>query len=134
MCSNPDPKIHTRILQIMAHTTRYAFKGRSRLAADAGVSKSAVTRLINGNSSPSWHVLCALIGALERHTGRHLDPREVVSADGTYPTDAVCDLVGCQGCMPEEAYDADERLRDEYRGIRPGTWSTPPRADGKEAS
>ncbi len=46
-CSSPVPKVntsqvHNRILALMAHTNRYAFKGESRLAHDAGMSKSVV--------------------------------------------------------------------------------------------
>lgn len=41
-------RVHNRIAAVMAHTSRYAFKSESRLAADAGVSKSALNRLING--------------------------------------------------------------------------------------
>jgi transcriptional regulator with XRE-family HTH domain len=82
----------------MAHTTRYAFKGEARLAVDAGVSKSAVSRLVNGLSSPSFAVMSAIAGALEKHLGRVLDPRELVSFHGRYPTPSACDLCGCRGC------------------------------------
>ncbi len=68
----------------MAHTTRYAFKGEGRLASDAGVSKSAVSRLVNGLSSPSFAVVSAIAHALEKRLGRPLDPRELVSFNGCY--------------------------------------------------
>jgi len=112
----------------MAHTTRYAFKGESRLAADSGVSKSAVCRLINGQSSPSFALVCALTKALEQRLGKRLDPRELISFDGTYPTRSVCELAGCKGCLPKEAYDERETLRPEFRGIKPGQWSLNPPA------
>jgi transcriptional regulator with XRE-family HTH domain len=118
--------VHNRVLALMAHTTRYAFKGESRLAADSGVSKSAVCRLINGQSSPSFALVCALTKALEKHLGKSLDPRELVSFDGSYPTPSVCELVGCKGCLPQEAYDEHDVLRDEFRGIKPGQWSPQP--------
>jgi len=124
MPSRIDRKVHNRILEVMAHTTRYAFKGRARLAQDAGVSRSAITRLVNSETMPSWSLLCAVVGALERHVHRRLDPREIVSFDGGYPTPSVCDLVGCKGCLPTEAYDENDDLRDEYRGGTPGGWST----------
>jgi transcriptional regulator with XRE-family HTH domain len=113
-------RVHNRILEIMAHTTRYAFKGESRLAADAGVSKSAVCRLVNGESSPSFAVVTALTGVLEKQVGKTLDPRELISFDGTYPTASVCELVDCRGCLPAEAYDEDDTLRPEFQGVRPG--------------
>jgi len=112
----------------MAHTTRYAFKGESRLAADSGVSKSAVNRLIHGQSSPSFALVCALTKALEKHLGTTLDPREVISFDGIYPTASVCELAGCKGCLPTEAYDESNILRPEYRDVEPGQWSVPPAA------
>ena len=119
-------RIHNRILAIMAHTTRYAFKGESRLAADAGVSKSAVSRLINGQSSPSFALVCGLTRALEKQLGKHLDPRELLSFDGTYPTPSVCQLAGCKGCLPSAAYDEEGRLRPQFKDVKPGEWSLSP--------
>jgi hypothetical protein len=46
MTSIQSRPVFNRIFAVMAHTTRYAFKGESRLASDAGVSKSAVCRLL----------------------------------------------------------------------------------------
>lgn len=83
----------------MAHTTRYAFGGESRLARDAGVSKSALSRLVNGLSHPSFNIVCALTAALEKQLGRPVDPREILSLHGHYPTASVCELCGCKGCF-----------------------------------
>lgn len=116
-------QVHNRILALMAHTTRYAFKGETRLAADAGVSKSAVCRLLNGYSSPSFALVVAITRALEKHLKRCLDPRDVISTDGTYPTTSACELAGCKGCLPTQAYDEDNLLKEEYRHIKPGQWS-----------
>jgi transcriptional regulator with XRE-family HTH domain len=107
----------------MAHTTRYAFKGGSRLAADAGLSRSALNRLINGLTSPTFNSIYGITQALEKQLHRHLDPRELVSIDGTYPTPSVCELVGCKGCLPDEAYDENEKIKPEYSDVRPGRWS-----------
>lgn len=107
----------------MAHTTRYAFKGLSRLAADCGVSKSTITRLAAGECRPSFELMLRVTASLERATCRAIDPRELISFDGTYPTPSVCDLVGCRGCLPDAAYDEDEQLRPGFRGIAPGSWS-----------
>lgn len=124
-------QVHNRILALMAHTNRYAFKGESRLAADAGVSKSAVCRLLNGQSSPSFALVSSLARALEPHLqnglgGQRLDPHELISLDGTYPTASACALAGCRGCLPAEAYDEDNRLRPQFRGMVPGQWSLSP--------
>jgi transcriptional regulator with XRE-family HTH domain len=118
-------QVHNRILALMTHTTRYAFKGESRLAADAGVSKSAVSRLVNGQSTPSYPLVVAITRALEQQLKRPLDPRDIVSVDGTYPTSSACTLAGCKGCLPDEAYDEQNNLKPQYRTIQPGQWSLP---------
>jgi len=117
-------KLHNRLRAVMSHTTRYAFKGETRLAEDAGVSKSALNRLINGQSSPSFALVCALAEALSKRLHRRIEPSELVSCDGSYPTKYVCQLCGCKGCLPGEAYDEEENLRPEYSHIKPGQWST----------
>jgi hypothetical protein len=121
--------VQNRLLAIMAHTTRYAFKGESRLAADASISKSALCRLVNGQSTPSFPLVVALTQALERHLKRAIDPREIVSINGTYPTYSVCELCGCKGCLPAEAYDEENRLKPEWKDVKPGEWATQPRCD-----
>lgn len=127
-------QVHNRILALMAHTNRYAFKGESRLACDAGVSKSAVNRLLNGQSSPSFALVSAITRTLERHLqgglqGKRLDPHEIISLDGTYPTASACELAGCKGCLPAEAYDEHNVLKPEYKDMKPGGWSVSPRSD-----
>lgn len=107
----------------MTHTRRYAFRGESRLADDAGISRAALNRLVRGTSSPSFVHVVALTQALERALGRSLDPREVVSLDGSYPTASVCELCSCRGCLPAEAYDEENRLRPEFKDVKPGHWS-----------
>ncbi|HEY3268267.1 MAG TPA: helix-turn-helix transcriptional regulator [Armatimonadota bacterium] len=129
---NPRPTAN-RIAAVMEHTTRYAFKGKARLATDAGISKSAVSRLLSGTSSPSAMVLIAVTRALERATGKHLDPREILSFDGTYPTPSVCRLVDCRGCLPASAYDSDDTIRPEYRHAKPGEWTGEPSRNGQTA-
>ena len=116
-------QVHNRILAMMAHTTRYAFQGETRLAQDAGVSKSAVSRLLTGQSSPSFALVVALTKALEKRLERPIDPRDLISLDGSYPTATACELAGCRGCLPAEAYDAQNRLKPEYKDIKPGQWA-----------
>ncbi len=117
------PPVRNRIGAVMAHTRRYAFRGESRLADDAGISRAALNRLVRGTSSPSFVHVVALTQALERALGRSLDPREVISLDGSYPTASVCELCGCRGCLPAEAYDDENRLRPEFKDLKPGQWS-----------
>lgn len=116
-------QVHNRILALMAHTTRYAFQGETRLANDAGVSKSAVSRLLTGQSSPSFALVVALTKVLEKRLGRSLDPRDLISLDGSYPTATACELAGCRGCLPAEAYDEHNRLKPEYKDVKPGQWA-----------
>lgn len=94
-----------------------------RLADDAGISRAALNRLVHGVSSPSFAHVVALTQALEKALGRSLDPREVVSLDGVYPTVLVCELCGCRGCLPAQAYDEEDRIRPEFRDVKPGQWS-----------
>lgn len=108
----------------MIHTTRYAFKGKARLAADCCVSPSTVCRLILGQCSPSFALVAAITGALERDLGKTIDPRELVSRDGSYPTPSICALCGCRGCLPDEAYDDKDQLKLEYKHLKPGGWTT----------
>jgi DNA-binding XRE family transcriptional regulator len=124
------PLYHNRIRAVLQHTTRFAFKCQARLADAAGVSESCISRLIRGEYLPSFTTLMKVIEALERETGKPLAPRELISLDGTYPTASVCELVGCKGCLPEEAYNEDGTLKPEYVGVKPGAWELP----GKEVA
>lgn len=114
-----------RLGDVAAHTTRYAFKGVARLARDAGVSPSAVSRLLNGKMNPSFAMVARLTGALERELGYRIDPRDLVAENGAFPTRHVCDLVvGCRGCLPECATDEFGDLKRAFYGVEPGRWVT----------
>lgn len=101
-----DPVAFNRILEVMAHTTRYAFKGASRLARDAGICRSALNRLINGTTSPSYFVVSAVASVLEERLGHSIDPRDLVSSNGYYLTPSLQELCGCRGCAVCRDYDA----------------------------
>ncbi len=90
--------VSERIRLIMAHTTRYAFDGCTRLAQDIGVHPATLSRVLSGKRSPSFALMCALAAALEQELGRSLDPRELLTFSGSYPTPSVCELCGCRGC------------------------------------
>jgi DNA-binding XRE family transcriptional regulator len=120
-------RVYNRVGIALMHSTRYAFSGQARLAADAGVSRSTISRLVNGRTSPSFALVQAVTRALERDLGRRLDPRELFSPDGTYPTRSGCAAFGCvSGCFPEEAYDRHGNLRPAFQNLRPGDWSLAP--------
>lgn len=111
-----------RIADLMAHIDRYSFKGVARLARDAGVSASSVSRLINGKMNPSFAMTARITEALERELGLALDPREVFAENGAFPTRHVCRLVGCRGCLPECASDEHGEILPAFKGVRPGQW------------
>lgn len=114
----------------MAHTLWYAFEPQARLARDAGVSRSTISRLITGKINPSFRLVQAITAALSQRLNdtldspmtNPLDPREVFSTNGVYPTSSVCRLAGCPGCLPEEAYDRNGNRRPEFQQMRPGDW------------
>lgn len=114
----------TRLGDVMAHTTRYAFKGVKRLAHDAGVSPSAVSRLMGGKTNPSFLMVARIVDALERELGFPIDPRDLVAEGGNFRTRHSCDLCLCRGCLPDAATDEFGDLKQAFYGIEPGKWVT----------
>lgn len=121
-CVNTRPVVN-RIFAVMMHTTRYAFKAQARLAADCQVSPSTISRLLTGFSSPSFVLVDTVTKALEKQLKFSLDPRELISVDGDFPTRFTCSLCHCTGCLPYEAWDENDLLRPEYMDVRPGEWT-----------
>lgn len=117
------PRSHNRVAAVMAHTSRYAFKGRTRLIEDAGISRSSLARLLAGSAWPIQATLIRIARQLEKEVGRHLDCRELWSEDGTYPTPNICDLVGCPGCMPPQFYSVKDDVRARYANTKAGQWT-----------
>ena len=113
-----------RVSDVMAHTNRYAFKGVSRLAADARVSPSSISRLISGKINPSFALVARVATAIEAHLGYRIDPRELFAEGGTFLTQYVCDLVHCGGCLPDNATDEFGDTKAEFIGVKPGNWVT----------
>ena len=125
-------KVHNRVEAVISHVPWYSFKSQARLAADLGFSKSAVSRLIRGECSPSFAFAYCLTKTIEKRLGKPIDVRELFSLDGTYPTPSACELVGCRNCLPSEAYDKDDNLRPEYKQVPAGQWSVSPVRQTKE--
>lgn len=121
--SGDELPVRSRLGAVLAHTRRYAFQGQARLAKEAGVSRSAVSRLARGEVRPSFALVWKVTGALETALDRPLDPREWLSFDDRYPTASVCALCGCPGCLPDEAYDADGQIKPAWKHVLPGTWT-----------
>jgi hypothetical protein len=120
------PTCTNRLLAVMEHIPIYTIEGPTRLAADAGLCRSTVWRIIHGERQPTYRVMYAVTKAIERKLGKRIDPRDLVSFDGHYPTPSVCALVGCKGCLPTHFYNDEEELKPEYRHVRPGEWSLTP--------
>jgi hypothetical protein len=112
-----------RIGLIMAHTTRYAFRGLPLLAADCGIPRSTFYRITRDETEVELRQAERITEVLAVALGRPLSVREVFSPDGTYPTRSCCTLCGCDGCRPNSAHTADGRLRTEHRIQRPGDWT-----------
>lgn len=124
--------LQNRIYACLVHISRYSFEGQARLAKDVGVSRSTISRFLRGHTQPSYALVEAVAGALSARAGRRLDPRELVTFDGTYPTGSTCGLLGCSGCLPETAYDVEGCLRAEWHGVSPGEWCRFPEMTGPE--
>lgn len=116
------PRTYNRIAAVMEHIPWYSIQGQARLAEDAGVSRSAVSRLVSGKAMPSLSVLLPVTRALEKRLGKPLDVRDLVSLDGRYPTPSVCTLMACRGnhpynrpdkIMPEAGQNAPEAGSEE---------------------
>lgn len=136
---NPDPSVRripklqsvqNRVEVLLVHIPKLSIRGQARLAAEVGVSRSTISRLVNGHINPSYRLARGVTTALERLLGFPLDMRDVFSTDGTYLTPSGCGLCRCVGgCMPDRAYDPEGNLRPEWQGQRPGDWSMTRPAD-----
>lgn len=113
-----------RALYVLIHVPWYGFDGQQRLAADAGVAGSTISRILKGINIPRLVVQQNIADAFSRRLGLPIPAREVFSPDGTYPTLSCCQLCGCTGCFPPWAYneDTDEPL-PEWEYATPGVWS-----------
>lgn len=104
----------------MVHVNWYLFSPQARLAMDAGVSRSALCRVLSGQAAPSFALIWKVSKALEKRLGarlpgRRLDPSELFSLDGTYPTPSACALVGCPGCRLAQALQEEKARRHSDR-------------------
>lgn len=107
--------VENRIRTFMEHSTRYAFMGAARLAKDCSVSDASICRLLSGYCSPSFAMVAKISRAFEKEFQKAIDPREIFTVDGQYPTEDACTLLGCKGCTPEAAWNEDDTLKEEYQ-------------------
>lgn len=111
-----------RLADVAIHTSRYSFKGRSRLARDTGINPATMSRLWRGQSTPTFTTVAKIISALEQQLGRRLHIRDVFACDGEYLTPFVCTVAGCSGCLPDQAYDEFGDRTPKFQSVRPGEW------------
>jgi transcriptional regulator with XRE-family HTH domain len=114
--------VHTQLAAVMQHIPEYQFRGLSRLARDAGLSKATLSRLLSGKHEPSYRTVYRVTEAIERRLKRPLDPRDLIGETFAFRYTA-CELCGCRGCIPAEAYDANEEVISTFRGVQSGEWS-----------
>ena len=115
-------RIESRLSEAITHVPRYSGRVRMRLSADSGVPKTTLRRLLKGHCNPSFLIVCRVISAIERQTGKRLDPRELFSEGGAFLSDYVCEAMDCSGCLPEESHDSEGNLTPKYKDVRPGQW------------
>ena len=116
-------RITNRLRAVLLHVPYYTFEGCAKLARDTGLARSTVSRLIRGKISPSYVVVESIARAISHRWGNRLDPREVFTTNGSYPTPSTCALMGCSGCLPPEAWsEATDTLRPKWKQQRPGDW------------
>lgn len=113
-----------RIRDVMDHTTKYACQGVPRLAKDAGIHRTTLSRVIYGKINPSARTVGRIASALEKALGRPIDPRDLFAENGEFPTRFTCDLVGCRGCLPDVSTDEFGDRKPSYRDVKPGEWVT----------
>ena len=124
--------IQNRVKVLLVHIPKFSIQGQARLAAEVGVSRSTISRLVHGRINPSYRLARGVTDVLERRLGKPLDMREVFSTDGTYLTPSGCALCRCHGCLPDGAWDEDGHLKPGWEDASPGEWSLA-RADTPEA-
>jgi transcriptional regulator with XRE-family HTH domain len=113
-----------RLRDVMDHSIRYAFSGVARLAADAKVSPASVSRLVNGKMNPTFGMVSRITTALEQTLGYRIDPRDIFAESGKFLTPHVCELMGCTGCLPENATDEFGDIKPAFANVKPGRWVT----------
>lgn len=126
MTTKPQPRplllVVNRLGDVLAHVPRYQFGPVRRLAADAGVAPSTVSRVIRHQINPTFALVARLASAIEKETGLSIDPRDIAAERAAFPTRFVCGLMGCPGCLPEAALLPTGHRHPKYVGVRPGAW------------
>jgi transcriptional regulator with XRE-family HTH domain len=100
------------------------FKGTARLAEDARVSPSTISRILHHQLNPSFALVARVTAAIESEFGIQIDPRNLVAENGDFLTPFTCDLLACKGCLPESALDEFGDLKPAFTDVSKGKWVT----------
>lgn len=118
------PSVDHRLRAVLLHVPYFSTEGPARLAVACGVARSTISRLLRGRVAPTYQLAQTIAGAISQRHGKSIDLRELFTTDGTYPTPSTCELMGCKGCLPPEAWDErTDRLKPAWRHQKPGEWS-----------
>lgn len=72
------PPKTNRLPIYLAQVQDYWFHGpQQKLARDAGVTPSTVSRILRGATNPRYEDICKIVAVLEQKLNRRIDPREV---------------------------------------------------------
>lgn len=116
--------IINRFADVLDHTDKFAFSGRSRIAREVGVCRSTITRVLNHQVNPSFALVARITAAIEKEMGFRIDPRDLIAEEGQFLTRSVCDLMACPGCLPENALDEFGATTPGFKDIYVGRWVT----------
>ncbi len=128
--NNPTPKqafgpVISRLADAMIHVPFYSCNGSPRLALDAGVDRSTITRLLRSALNPSFALVARLTAEIEEKAGCHIDPRNLFAENGRFLTPHICDLFPtCSGCLPDAALNKSGEVQPSFIGVSKGEWVT----------
>lgn len=72
------PPKTNRLPVYLAQIQDYWFHGpQKKLARDAGVTESTLSRILRGATNPRYSDICKIVAVLEQKLGRQIDPRDV---------------------------------------------------------
>ncbi|MBB6053942.1 DNA-binding XRE family transcriptional regulator [Armatimonas rosea] len=122
-----------RLRAVLIHVPYYSIAPKARLASDTELSQNAISRIVRGKLEPSYFTAQLICRAIQKRSRLRIPLEEIFSTNGSYPTASTCSLMGCQGCLPSEAWnECTDRLKPQWRHQKPGDWSkTKPIAMGE---
>ncbi len=113
-----------RLRAILLHIPYFSIEGTVRLAVACRVAPSTISRVLRGRVRPDIALRKAIARAISYRNREAIPVREIFPQVGDSLTLSVCELMGCRGCLPPEAWDEErDILRDTWRGAKPGLWS-----------